>query len=152
MIHGQFYWRGVALPPFRQSRANLRRQQDYFADFFYWPRRFAPKLVKFQRVRDRGTRTGKLFAMLLLLFQKSTLNFAILTGNGNVFNKRCRVPIKKNNIQSHSPRPIPNDWHCFWPILVFAGHYLQVGRHLYKKIIFFIFGQYSKIQRRVSKQ
>jgi hypothetical protein len=46
MIRGQFYWRGVAFRAFRQSRPNLRRQQDYFADFFYWPRRFAYKVVK----------------------------------------------------------------------------------------------------------
>jgi hypothetical protein len=28
-----------------------------------------------------------------------------------------------NNVQCHGPRPIPNDWHCFGPYLIFTEHY-----------------------------
>jgi hypothetical protein len=30
----------------------------------------------------------------------------------------------QNNAQCHSPRPIPNDWCCFGPTIVFPGYYL----------------------------
>jgi hypothetical protein len=36
----------------------------------------------------------------------------------------------QNNAQHHDPQPKPNDWHKFWPTLVFAGSTFKIFRDL----------------------
>ncbi len=82
----------------KRSASNSQHQLEVFADFFL----FAPlRLLAENGSRDQQywwsiretqdqAKRGKLFAALSLLLQKSPINFALLTRNGNMFNTRLQ--------------------------------------------------------------
>jgi hypothetical protein len=59
-------------------------------------------------IHSPNTIGATIFVPLHLLLQNSLINWALLTGNGNI-KIEDDGEVKKNNAQRHSPRPIRND-------------------------------------------
>ncbi len=82
----------------RRSAANSQRQYKVFTDLFKFAvlRLLAKNGLQRQqywrsiRKTKEQAKRGELFATLRLLLQKSPNNFAVLIGNGNMFNTRRR--------------------------------------------------------------
>ncbi len=86
---------GECSPHLWRSGANSQRQYEVFADFCMFAALRPSAEYESQDKNSIGAAQGiericELFPALRLLLQKSPNNFAVLTGNGNMFNTRRR--------------------------------------------------------------